>query len=194
MAVVVLTLGLFVFLYFTKSNNNTDSEKKQSSIPTVTETSTEKETEVTTTEAETETETETETEEETEYDENFEDDNDFTKFTLRLYKGLPYYQSPDYDSKINGKITSTALYTIVDEAYDDNNERWGKLLSGVGWVNISENLSWTDNDTSYYNPSLYPVIKKKTVSGITFLYRKVSDSNNNGSYSENIYDLKISKL
>ena len=194
LAVVVLALGLFMFLYFNKGNNS-DSEKKQSSNPTATETSTEKETEVTTTEAETETETETETEEETGYDEELEedeDDDEFTEYTLRLYKGLPYYQFPRYDSRKNGVITSTTIYTIVEEIFDENNERWGKLLSGVGWVNLSENDSWAQYDTSYYNPSSHPEIKKKTVDGITFLYRKTSDSNNDGSYSEKIKDLKIS--
>lgn len=59
-------------------------------------------------------------------------------YTVRLYKGLSYYESPDYNSDKNGEITKTTAYTIVDQRYNDG-EKWGKLKSGVGWVNLNEN-------------------------------------------------------
>ena len=145
LTIVLSFLIIFVFLYFNKSDNTyKETETVQSVVAETTEKPTETDTEVITTEAETESEAETEEEtaynEENEEDTAYTDDDDvFTEYTIRLYKGLNYYQFPDYDSEVNGQIKKTTIYTIVNEEYDDDGCLWGKLKSGVGWVNLEDN-------------------------------------------------------
>ena len=123
----IMLLIILLILFFNGRYNNTN---ETTPLVTISETITE---EITENVTEEETPPESETEEGTVYDEGLEDN------TTRLYKDLPYYQLPTYNSKINGRITKTTIYTIVDEKYDESGYLWGKLKSGVGWVNLNDN-------------------------------------------------------
>lgn len=85
----------------------------------------------------TETDTPTETVPATEPLETEEDD------------GLPYlqridradqsiYEGPGYDYVFAGTVRERGTYTIVEEAWDQEGNLWGKLKSGAGWVNLTE--------------------------------------------------------
>ena len=53
-----------------------------------------------------------------------------TNFRIKVHTALNVYKAPDGDK--NGKICPPGTYTIVDK-----NNDWGKLLSGLGWINLS---------------------------------------------------------
>lgn len=46
------------------------------------------------------------------------------------------YDAPGYGNNEVMTITEPGVYTIVEEYIDENNELWGKLKSGVGWIDI----------------------------------------------------------
>ena len=48
------------------------------------------------------------------------------------------YSEPNAKSEIVDTITGTDVYTIVAVCYDDEYNWWGKLKSGVGWINLSD--------------------------------------------------------
>ena len=63
--------------------------------------------------------------------------------------GLPYllkidhadqsiYEGPGYDYVFVGTVQERGTYTIVEEVWDYEGNLWGKLKSGVGWVDLSE--------------------------------------------------------
>ena len=53
---------------------------------------------------------------------------------------LPIYDAPSYNAKIVGTITVNEKYTIVEEYVEDGQppayRTWGRLKSGLGWINI----------------------------------------------------------
>ncbi len=58
-------------------------------------------------------------------------------YTLRIdnpAQGI--YKEPSYDSTKVGMVITATVYTIVDEATDDEGFLWGKLKSGAGWVDL----------------------------------------------------------
>ena len=48
------------------------------------------------------------------------------------------YYGPGYAYNYVTYIKTGGTYTIVEEAYDEAGNLWGKLKSGVGWVNLSD--------------------------------------------------------
>lgn len=60
----------------------------------------------------------------------------FSDYLIWLDSGVQVYESPDVYSNVTYVIDISTKYTIVDEAYDSNGNKWGKLKSGVGWVMI----------------------------------------------------------
>lgn len=48
------------------------------------------------------------------------------------------YEGPGYDYVFWGTVRERGTYTIVEEAWDHEGNLWGKLKSGVGWVNLTE--------------------------------------------------------
>lgn len=55
---------------------------------------------------------------------------------------LSIYDAPTYDANIVGEITDNSRYTIVEEYCDPFDSpayfTWGKLKSGLGWVNLHD--------------------------------------------------------
>lgn len=48
------------------------------------------------------------------------------------------YAGPGYDYGFVGTVQLRGIYTIVEEAWDWEGNLWGKLKSGVGWVDLTE--------------------------------------------------------
>ena len=49
----------------------------------------------------------------------------------------PIYSGPGYGYSYVGTVEEAGVYTIVEEKYDGAGDLWGRLKSGVGWVNLS---------------------------------------------------------
>lgn len=48
------------------------------------------------------------------------------------------YGGPSYDYGFVDTVKLAGTYTIVEEAWDDEGNLWGKLKSGVGWIDLTE--------------------------------------------------------
>jgi len=54
------------------------------------------------------------------------------------------FSEPSYDSQFVGVVELAGLYTIVEEYEDDEGNLWGRLKSGVGWVDVGQINDWND--------------------------------------------------
>jgi hypothetical protein len=105
----------------------------------------------------------------------------FSSYTISLKAGLKIYSSPTNTTKAVGTITSTAKYTIIAEKTVNNN-KFGQLKSGAGWVNLSENTSSTTTTTTIskgdkvkvINPIIYGTNKKFTVYASSYTVLEIS--------------------
>ena len=48
------------------------------------------------------------------------------------------YDGPGYDFGFVDTVRQQGTYTIVEEAMDSEGNLWGRLKSGIGWVNLTE--------------------------------------------------------
>jgi len=63
-------------------------------------------------------------------------------YTVRISRnGLPIFEGPGYDYSYVSTICSAGTFTIVEEEQDFENNLWGKLQSGAGWVDLAEAIS-----------------------------------------------------
>lgn len=74
-------------------------------------------------------------------------------YTITVYGITGIYSGPGYDYSCVDEITQDGVYTIVEEHIDPRNETWGKLKSGVGWINIRD--ATTDYSNYYYPQYTY---------------------------------------
>lgn len=51
--------------------------------------------------------------------------------------GHPIYSGPDYYSTYIGTVHQAGIYTILEEAWDVAGNRWGRLKSGMGWIDVT---------------------------------------------------------
>lgn len=50
----------------------------------------------------------------------------------------PIYEGPSYDAPLVGNIGETGTFTITETAEDESGNLWGKLKSGIGWVDLTQ--------------------------------------------------------
>jgi len=60
-----------------------------------------------------------------------------TDYTVPLEYWVPIYEGPGYDYSFVRTVDETGVYTIVAEQIDDEDNYWGKLKSGIGWVDFT---------------------------------------------------------
>jgi len=48
------------------------------------------------------------------------------------------FDEPTYDGRCVGTVREAGVYTIVEEATDAEGNRWGKLKSGAGWLDLTQ--------------------------------------------------------
>ena len=48
------------------------------------------------------------------------------------------FAEPNYDSAFVGTVELAGTYTITEEAYDEEGNLWGRLKSGMGWVDLTD--------------------------------------------------------
>ncbi len=67
-------------------------------------------------------------------------------YTIRISRtDIPIFEGPGYDYTYVGTIQAAGTYTIVEEKLDYEGILWGKLKSGVGWIDIAETKSEKTN-------------------------------------------------
>lgn len=84
--------------------------------------------------------------------EGFDTADDFEPYVIEVTNPkLSIYDSPSYNANIVGEITDKSRYTIVEEYIEPGQTSigyiWGKLKSGVGWINMYDA---TIVDDSFY--------------------------------------------
>ena len=58
-------------------------------------------------------------------------------YTNELGASVAIYTEPNGSSTFVQNVGQDGVYTIVEEAYDSNGNLWGRLKSGLGWVNLT---------------------------------------------------------
>ena len=58
-------------------------------------------------------------------------------YTIPLEVATPVYSGPSYDWEYAQIVDQDGVYTIVEEAVDEEGNLWGRLKSGVGWVDLT---------------------------------------------------------
>lgn len=58
-------------------------------------------------------------------------------YTTSLGAAVSIFDGPSYDYTYVQSVGQDGIYTIVEEAYDSEGNLWGKLKSGLGWVDLS---------------------------------------------------------
>jgi hypothetical protein len=61
-----------------------------------------------------------------------------TDYTVQLGGWVQVYDGPGYDYGYVRTIGEDGVYTIVQEALDSEGNTWGRLKSGIGWVNLTD--------------------------------------------------------
>lgn len=67
----------------------------------------------------------------------------YPAYTVKLLGNVPVHSGPGKDHAFVQTIGENGTYTIVAEATDAEGKVWGKLKSGIGWVNISDKDTYT---------------------------------------------------
>lgn len=65
------------------------------------------------------------------------DDGGALPYTVTLDAAMALYDEPSYDGCYRQIVGEDGVYTIVEEAEDGEGNRWGKLRSGAGWVDLT---------------------------------------------------------
>ena len=95
-----------------------------------------------------------------------------TPYIIDLSGDTPIYEEPRFDSAFVQYVELSGPYTIVEEAYDEEYNLWGKLKSGVGWVflqKIAYVITSTTIDSDgfiYLNPDSYNLISTEDLESI----------------------------
>ena len=50
----------------------------------------------------------------------------------------PVFDAPSYDGTVVGTVQEAGVYTIVEEVADDEGNLWGRLKSGMGWIDLTD--------------------------------------------------------
>ncbi len=138
---VLLTVIIFLITIFTALYPNSTKDTDAQATEQVQISSTEQA--VTQTEPQTQTEDETEdkTEAETKAPKKSAsntEQNAFNSYLVTLYPNTYIYSGPGYSYNCVMTLDEQGVYTIVSESYDTATRSiWGKLKSGVGWVNLT---------------------------------------------------------
>lgn len=181
--IALVIIGILVFLLL----NGNKSDGKSSVAPTetttttttaTTESITETSTTTTTTTSTTTTENSTTTSTTTVTTTTEPETDGFDSYTIQVYNPcLPIYDAPSYDANIVGEITDMEEYTIVEEFIEEGQpsiaDTWGKLKSGVGWINLFDaTIAYSNDDTHEAPVSVEPYAETKTttVDDVEFEY------------------------
>ncbi len=82
-----------------------------------------------------------------------------TPYTIRLMSDyLPIYDGPGYEYQVVNEITDGGAYTIVEECISPEGYLWGKLKSGIGWINLDDTAYSISADAEPEKPIGYEIL------------------------------------
>ncbi len=82
----------------------------------------------------------------------------FESYLITVYPPTYIYAGPGYEYECAMILDEQGVYTIVDECYNTKtNSTWGKLKSGVGWINIRD-PQYNPNAISYSADAFEPYL------------------------------------
>jgi len=65
-----------------------------------------------------------------------------SSYTIKISRNdLSVFDGPGYDYSYCTAIWDSGTYTIVQEEQDEEGNLWGKLKSGIGWIDLAEAVS-----------------------------------------------------
>lgn len=68
---------------------------------------------------------------------------DTVPYLQKVYRAdQSIFSEPSYDSGFAGTVQVAGTYTIMEEAWDEEGNLWGKLKSGAGWIDLTEVRKW----------------------------------------------------
>lgn len=81
-------------------------------------------------------------------------------YITQLPASFDIFNLPGYHYRYVQDVGLTGTYTIVEEQYDEFGNLWGKLKSGIGWVQLagdipSSNYTRTCPDCGYTEPDVF---------------------------------------
>ncbi len=62
----------------------------------------------------------------------------FEPYVTRLMDTVQIFDGPGYDNVYVQTVGHNGAYTIVEELNDEDGNLWGRLKSGIGWVNLTD--------------------------------------------------------
>ena len=102
----------------------------------------------------------------------------FSEYQFKVLRNdTAIYDEPSYDGMRIGVIYEKTLYTIVGEATDEEGNVWGKLKSGLGWIDLTK--AREDLSTQY-------PLSIDVMSSPTFKFADYIDYSSAAEYTENI--------
>ena len=73
-------------------------------------------------------------------DDSSESDEPFEPYIVRISRAdFPIYKGAGYEYGFAAYVKKVSSYTIVEETEDSFGNLWGRLKSGVGWVDLTQN-------------------------------------------------------
>lgn len=57
--------------------------------------------------------------------------------TIKIKGYIPVFEGPSYDDVYKQTIGKDGVYTITEETVDTEGNKWGRLKSGIGWIDMS---------------------------------------------------------
>lgn len=92
--------------------------------------------------------------------EGFDTATDFEPYVIEVTNSkLSIYDSPSYSANVIGEITDKSRYTIVEEYCNPSDSpvyfTWGKLKSGLGWINIYDATMLNDSFYEEETPNVW---------------------------------------
>lgn len=67
----------------------------------------------------------------------FENENWYKPQTHKIPAWASVFKGPGYDYDYYRPVGENGVYTIMEEAYDGEGNLWGRLKSGLGWVDLT---------------------------------------------------------
>lgn len=59
-------------------------------------------------------------------------------YTIKLKAYIPIFEGPSHDEIYKTVVGEDGVYTIVETQNDSEGNEWGRLKSGIGWINLTE--------------------------------------------------------
>ncbi len=91
-------------------------------------------------------------------------------YTMSIPAWASVFEGPSYDSVYKQPVGENGVYTIILESYDEDGRIWGKLKSGLGWVDL------TSLEEAYSHPVIVSFADDELLESDDYIFRKADPS------------------